>query len=240
MVWFRPDTSGSGVAGFPTNHLYGFEAKNNSSNPTYQIDIQPGQCRSDDDTTDIVSSGVLTPDLTQTGVPNGLDTGTEQALAQYFYFAIYNPTTDTVASLLSLSQSSPVLPAGYTKKRLLGGVVNLDDILKFYVIGKGHEKLLFFDDVNTASGTAYATSWSTVDLSIWMLPIAEIAIMQFNALGGSGVLNIKPFGASHYFQSAYYISSIQCWLPCPSQKFEYQHQTGMFMFYELHGYQILL
>ena len=51
---------------------------------------------------------------------NGLDTGTVAAGNWYYIFAIYNPTTDTTASLVSLSMTAPTLPAGYTMAAILG------------------------------------------------------------------------------------------------------------------------
>jgi hypothetical protein len=50
---------------------------------------------------------------------NGLDTGSI-GTNQYHYFAIYNPTTGTVASLASLSATAPTMPSGYTYKRRIG------------------------------------------------------------------------------------------------------------------------
>lgn len=55
---------------------------------------------------------------------NGLDTGVEAATTFYFVWLIYNPTTSTWASLLSLSAGSPTLPTGYTYKARVGAVFN--------------------------------------------------------------------------------------------------------------------
>ncbi len=45
---------------------------------------------------------------------NGLDTGSVASSKGYHVFVIYNPTTQTVAGLLSLSPTAPTLPTGYT------------------------------------------------------------------------------------------------------------------------------
>ncbi len=45
---------------------------------------------------------------------NGLDTGSVAASTWYYGYVIFNPGTGTVASLLSVSPTSPTLPAGYT------------------------------------------------------------------------------------------------------------------------------
>lgn len=50
---------------------------------------------------------------------NGLDTGSVAASTFYTNYVIYNPTTNTVAGLASLSATSPTLPSGYTFKAAL-------------------------------------------------------------------------------------------------------------------------
>lgn len=55
---------------------------------------------------------------------NGLDAGAEAASTWYAVWLIYNPSTTTVAALLSTSFSAPTMPAGYTKKRRVGAVRN--------------------------------------------------------------------------------------------------------------------
>lgn len=64
----------------------------------------------------------LTADITASGA-NGLDTGSE-GNNWYYLWVIYNPSTDTTASLLSLSSTSPTMPSGYTHKALVGSVRN--------------------------------------------------------------------------------------------------------------------
>lgn len=51
---------------------------------------------------------------TGTAGANGLDTGSVAASNWYNEFVIFNPTTNTVASLISLSATAPTLPTGYT------------------------------------------------------------------------------------------------------------------------------
>lgn len=68
----------------------------------------------------------LTLDLTLSGA-NGLDAGSEAGNGpdtKYFVWVIYNPTTDTVAGLLSTSSTTPVLPSGYDLAGLVGAVYN--------------------------------------------------------------------------------------------------------------------
>ena len=97
--------------------------KNNAGNPTFQVDI---------DADEIVLKGIdafiaqnvnLTADITVSGA-NGLDTGVE-ANDEYHLWVIYNPTTDTVASLISLSPTAPTMPSGYARKARVSAIFNV-------------------------------------------------------------------------------------------------------------------
>lgn len=62
---------------------------------------------------------------------NGRDAGSLTASAWYSVWVIYNPTTQAVAGLLSLSATAPTLPAGYTHKAR-GGWVRTDGTANKY------------------------------------------------------------------------------------------------------------
>lgn len=53
---------------------------------------------------------------------NGLDTGAAAVSTWYALWVIYNPTTDNVAGLLSLSAAAPTMPVGYTHKARVGWI----------------------------------------------------------------------------------------------------------------------
>lgn len=94
--------------------------KLNTTNPTYQVDIDADYLQVEEYN---LSSVNLTVDITQSGA-NGLDTGSEAAHTWYSIWVIYNPTTSTTAGLLSTSEIAPTMPSGYTKKRMVGHVRN--------------------------------------------------------------------------------------------------------------------
>lgn len=72
----------------------------------------------------IALTGVsLTCTITTSGA-NGLDTGSEASSTWYSAWVIYNGSTGTTASLMSISATSPTLPSGYTYKRRVGWVRN--------------------------------------------------------------------------------------------------------------------
>ena len=72
-----------------------------------------------------VWQSVFSPSLTISTVAsgaNGLDVGAVANSTWYAVWIIYNPTTSTVAGLLSLSATAPTLPSGYTFKVRAGWV----------------------------------------------------------------------------------------------------------------------
>lgn len=69
----------------------------------------------------LATSVSLSNTITGTGA-NGLDTGTLTVQNFYYVYAIFNPSTNTLASLVSLSPSSPTLPSGYTFFMRVGAV----------------------------------------------------------------------------------------------------------------------
>jgi hypothetical protein len=96
-------------------------AKPNTSNPTYQVDIAWDELRIENRRT---TSQSFTLDITQSGAL-GLDTGAEAVSTWYYIWAICNDAGTTVSVILSASATSPTLPSGYTKKRLISAVFNL-------------------------------------------------------------------------------------------------------------------
>lgn len=61
----------------------------------------------------------VTANVSNSGA-NGLDTGAVAASQGYFLWVIFNPLTNTVASLLSTSATAPTMPTGYTFKARIG------------------------------------------------------------------------------------------------------------------------
>ncbi len=53
---------------------------------------------------------------------NGLDTGSIAASTWYSVWAVFNPTSQTNAGLLSLSATAPTIPSGYTMKARVGWI----------------------------------------------------------------------------------------------------------------------
>lgn len=167
----------------PTDYLDGLGVRQNATNPTYQIDILPGLCRSSDNGTDLFNVGTLTADITVTGA-NGRDAGSEAANTWYHVWIIYNATTDTYAALLSTSSTAPTMPSGYTHKRRVG-VVRNDGSSNFrpfaQVVNVSRVREYHYDEVSEATlevltaGTA--TTWTDVNLSSLVPSTSTLALL---------------------------------------------------------------
>lgn len=115
----RGDASDVNV--FDKNHIAGLTVSRTSATV---IAIAAGECRDDADTFDITLSATVSPDITASGA-NGLDTGSEANSTLYYVWLIADSSgTNSVAGLLSASATSPTLPSGYDKKRLIWAVYN--------------------------------------------------------------------------------------------------------------------
>jgi len=99
---------------------------NNVGTPNSIMDFGVGKHWSDDSTewiADVVGMS-KTSSSWAAGTGNGmLDTGTFAASKVYYFYRILNPTTSAVDYLMSLSSTSPTMPTGYTKKRIIGAAL---------------------------------------------------------------------------------------------------------------------
>lgn len=189
-------------------YLEGLNISNNTTNPTYQIDIIAGDCRNDDDDGDIIVSSTLTADITASGA-NGLDTGSEASNTWYFIWVIYNPTTDTEAALLSLSNTNPTMPSGYTKKRLVGEIKNdsAGDFLRVRSYGKYNQKSIYYDEFNPNKAVLLAGSAVTptiIDCSPYIPSTSQVGIFAKHfRTGAAGAASnkgyLRPYGYNAVF-----------------------------------------
>lgn len=162
----------------------------NGSNPDTQADIDADELvlKRSDGVAYLASAVNLTVDITASGA-NGLDTGVEASDTWYYLWVIYNPTTATVAGLISASSTSPTLPSGYTYKALVGVVRNKSsgnlwiwwqNDRRIY-----HEEMAVFN--NQAGNSSNLT---TLSISSYVPPIARRATGTFGrsaSPGGGGM-----------------------------------------------------
>jgi hypothetical protein len=171
------------AATLPQGYMSGLEANYETAST---VTIEPGKCKNDtEDSDDITVASQLTADIT-TGGANGLDTGSEASNTWYSIWTIWNPTSSTAAALLSLSATSPTMPSGYTKKRLVGWVKNgsTGNFIEFRCFGKGRTKKFMFLEWWPVLTNGSATSWTAVDCSAYVPPGVFSCFIDSNADGG--------------------------------------------------------
>ena len=161
--------------------------------------------RSSDNTSDIILSSDITIDITASGA-NGLDTGSEANSTWYYPYLIYNPTTDTEAGILSVTNEadtgSITLPADYTVKRQLRFAVynnGSGDFLVFvYYPGEDRIKYLYpirdqaagvgAGDVLEVLDSGVQTTYTAVALSGLVPPISTRVQLYLTANETTGTL----------------------------------------------------
>lgn len=201
-VYTNPAIGGTVV--LPTGYLYKPLV---SWSSVSQVQLSIGTCRSDDDTEDIVVTGVLTADVTATGA-NGRNVDTaEQANTWYAVCVIKNPTTSAVAAFL-INQNDLgafTYPAGYTVKRQLGWIRNnaASNFLNGRYLGYGHYRVWHYEENRTVvniltAGGVVNPAWGVVNASNLLPPTCRrmIAIAALKPVGAGSYCNIGINGSA--------------------------------------------
>jgi len=159
------------------------------------VDITDGTVGDDTGVVIMDVSGTITVDITASGA-NGLDTGAEASSTFYYIYLIFNPTTEVLAGLFSISATSPTLPSGYTLKRLVGVVRNdgSSDFISFLQVGENFD---YTDRFNVLSGGT-ATSATTIDVSAFVPDSisSSVRLRCFGSVTGVGTGGAKFFAVS--------------------------------------------
>lgn len=178
-----------------------------------QVKISSGVCRDAGDDGDIQVTSTLTAAITTSGA-NGLDTGSEASDTWYFIFVCSGASG--VAALLSTSQVSPTLPAGYDESfRLVGSVYNDSgsDFRYFFQKGAGRQRRVCYNadrttELRALSGGS-ATTWTAVDVSEWV-PTSAITMecMSYADDFLANFLQIRPYDYTGATQGTHVVIGI--------------------------------
>lgn len=137
---------------------------------------------SDDGDRAMTAASDLTLDITASG-KNGLDTGSESSDTWYYIYMIMDTDTPEVAGLISASPTSPTLPGGFTKKRLVGAVRNngSGNLIHFNQLGN----VVRYVDSYNVLGVGASTGWRTFSVANYVAPISYWALMSAYQIYGS-------------------------------------------------------
>lgn len=132
----------------------------------------------------LASSVQVNAIITASGA-NGLDTGAEASSTWYYGWVIYNPTTGTLAGLLSTSSSAPTMPIGYTHKAMVTAVRNNGSSNFIAYMQKGRWAYYEAAQALLAGGTA--SSETSVDASALVPPNATRMQLSAGLVSTSGL-----------------------------------------------------
>ncbi len=141
----------------------------------------------------LLPSVSVTPSLAVSGV-NGLDTGTSATNTWYYVFVIWDGTT--TAGLLSLSDSAPTLPAGYTHFRRVGAIRSDGTANKFPLRIKQLGNIAVYQPIGGGNTVGYPQMYSTSSV-VSLVPVSVSAFipstsqrMAFTVAASSSIFSV--------------------------------------------------
>lgn len=138
----------------------------------------------------------ITLTITSSGA-GGLDTGS-YATDTWYYVYVIAKADNTTSGVFSTNGTSPTLPSGYTKFRLIGTCrsATVGTVIKFfYQTGNSNARTYYWDDEDTSqqvldNGNAVIGAPGTVDCRPVMSPLSQEGQLQYDYV---------PFNASNAF-----------------------------------------
>lgn len=127
-----------------TNNLYMINL-NMYFDSVSEISIIPGSARDSANVSDITLTNAVDVNAAINGL-NGLDTGALVANRFYAVFVIGSSSSEVFGGLMSLSNTNPLLPAGYNIFRRIGYVLtdNTSQIIQFLQVGSNRDKRMWY------------------------------------------------------------------------------------------------
>lgn len=232
----------------------------NGGTPNNQVQITADELTVEDTAGGIarLSTVLITPDITVSGV-NGLDTGSVATSTGYFIWIVFNPTTNNIGGLFSLSSTAPTMPSGYTFKARVGWnrtdasshlhrVRQLGRIAQ-YVVTAATPTTALPNLGNGVAGTYALTSaptWAAASVSTFVpstaarievvainkynnLNLSSMVVAPNNAYSGIATTNPPPLGQD--ISGANSLLALSGWLTLESTNIYWaSNQTGAAIF----------
>lgn len=177
----------------------------NNLNPAWAsnttLTVAAGTCRDDGNDIDLELAASTTINGAVNGL-NGLDTGSLANTTWYYIYVIGDSLkVNTTGCLVSTSATAPTMPAGYDVKRLIGYTITDGSahFLKFYVEGNGKERIYVWDTKPSVVAAGSAVTYTAVDLSAGVPPLAQAIVGLKIALtpqAGGNLINVRPTGSA--------------------------------------------
>lgn len=183
---------------------------------TTTLSVSAGAKRDSNNVTDMVLSTAVTINSAVNGI-NGLDTGTIAASTLYYIYIISDSastdgTTNPAGAVISISATTPTLPAGYDSYALNGywftdGSSHF--VLGYVTASTGGSHTFYYDaPVSVLSGGSSATA-AAVSLATAVPPVAYTPVwmsVSFTPATGGDSVSFRPTGSSA--TASYTVSSV--------------------------------
>ncbi len=171
----------SQVSSTPSTGLSGLNITNDATTPNTKIDLTANAVEVSDGTHFKVIGNVnVAIDCTTVGA-NGLSAGSLAAFTWYYVWVINNGTT--TAGLVSTSPTTPIMPSGYSYKRLLGVAIT-DSSAHFLVFVQQGNRFIYDGTQQISMGTA-AQSWTTQNCAGFIPPVSTRGLFQLTVVYAS-------------------------------------------------------
>ncbi len=186
------------IVNLPNLYVDGLLLSINPAAQTTQILINPGQCRDQSNTYDLVLNDTISVNIGVSGI-GGLDTGTIAADTHYAVYLISDPVSalPTAAILSTNYLTGPLMPFGYSAYRFIGSVLtDPGTTLHFFLMqGSGKaRKVYYYIPVNVLTGGTSGGSNVSVAAAI---PPSDIAEPPFYPMPILLRLTYTPFAAGN-------------------------------------------
>jgi hypothetical protein len=166
------------------------------------LTVAAGRARNSSNENDIILDALVTVSNLEVGL-NGIDTGTVQASKVYALYVVGDSSQNNpTGAMLSLNQSSPLIPSGYDMYRLIGYAVTdaTSDFYMGYFYGSANDRRFVYDspqasDITGGSSGTYAAATLTA-----VVPAKEnipvLFNLNWNANAAGDTMGLQPFGAT--------------------------------------------
>jgi hypothetical protein len=225
-------------------HAVGYEEFDPSYPPGYiyncrliwisnsSIKIDTGHIVLDDEEyTNLSITSQISMDISVSG-KNGLDSGSEAVSTWYYVFVIYNPTTKEIAGVFSISDTTPTLPSGFTKKRRVGIVRNnLSGHFYNFFSGRNQQNLEYVwinesDTVLRVLAGGSATIYTTIDCSTLVPVTAKKIFVQIRCTRKIGYFRPTDSNVNVYNRVEVNACNMLCFPIISSASIDYRMTSG--------------
>ncbi|HZY36275.1 MAG TPA: hypothetical protein VFE53_06480 [Mucilaginibacter sp.] len=180
-------------------YINGFGISNDATTPNTILDISPGSCLDVTGTFQVNSNAVIKINAAVNGL-NGLDTGTFAEATLYAVYLVWDPVTlQPTGAMISLNQTTPLLPFGYSAYLLIGYAATISNAAHFlpgyWSAGNSTLRTFTYDAFQETAVTAGAsTSYAHVNLIAFVPNVNNTPVSiytNFSANGAGDTLSMQ-------------------------------------------------